>query len=192
MPRYQYPEYDEVREDYDGELGNLMGWDLHGHLPFEDVDLFLAVMDWDYGDTDPSGDFEVEHLWRCTVPAHDLEGNEIDDYWSYDYSTEESEGRIPVTRVWSSWITRYWCINHPMEPYNVGVPASSIVDGEAIVDAQLLAQEDLLEAHPVVSRLSNGPGYIHFCRDCYNDYDARLRAARAEALKQYEQGKSQP
>lgn len=196
MPRYRYPDYDSVYEDFDGELGNLQGWDIRGHIPFEDVDLFLASMSWEYADCDPEGDFEVEHLWRCTVKPVDFDGNEIEDYDAYDYSTEESEGRIPVTRIAHSWITRYWCVNHPMEPYKAGVPSSSIINGAEVVRLHLEMQEAWeqdagLEARIVVSKTPYDVGYIYYCADCYESYSRRLEAARKEALAEYQKGTAQ-
>jgi len=172
-------QFDVVRELDGEEVGGIMGFDLRGHYGPDDVDLFLAYEAAEYFDDEyaPVGGWDVATAWRHTTPIPITGG------WRYSYRNRPGAGWTPVTQLLKAWETRHWCINHPLEAGDQGIPASMLVDGEQMV-TENLPDPDAIDPHPVVEAPTKytTTGYVYMCRECSKAFNERYRAAQAEAL----------
>ncbi|HZL81484.1 MAG TPA: hypothetical protein VFC06_06070 [Demequina sp.] len=168
----QMLEHDVVHEMDDG---GVMGFDLHGHIDWLDVETFLTEMPFDY-DEDGEGDFDVAWVWRWRVPGED--GS------MYVYSATKAPGATPVTQILraSSW--GKYCVNHPLEPATQDVPAATVFEGERIVAEELAAQALRIDPRPVVDALNGGCVYL--CRECSESFNERRCAALRDAMANME------
>lgn len=170
--------FDPVYEADENDLGDLLGFDLHGHHDPDTVDSWLQGLNLDefgWDSPTPVGGFDARQVWRRKVPRH--------DFFVYAYQDHPGRGASPVTQLllWNQW--GFWCFQHPFEPATVGMPASQIIDGEQLVAGLVAAQDGLVEPRPVAALpRHHGPGYLYMCRDCGDDHSARIRAAQAAAL----------
>ena len=164
-------EHNVVREWDEGGCGSIMGFDIHGHVDFADVEFFLANLPYNY-DEDGEGCFEVAHVWRWQVPR--------EDGCVCTYTNHAARGATPVTQLLRPHSWDMFCLNHPFEPAVIGTPACTMVDGEQIVAEELEAQASRLDPRPVVTALNGGS--IFMCRDCWTSFEKRQRAARHAAL----------
>jgi len=151
--------YDEIYEDDGaGELGSIIGFNIHGHIDFQQVEEFLAdvAAEWFYEDNAPDRGFDVEHLWVRKVPR---------EYGShYQYQSKPGRGAKAVTRlqVETTWDER--CYKHPFEVATSGFHESAFIDGEG---------------------KGNDRQYIYYCRECSDRIRAEQDAARKEAMDRY-------
>ena len=175
------PHFDEVREDEGGgDYGDIMGFDLRGHHDSDVVDLFLATVVEDEYEIDPGpGGWDVTHEWRHTIPNREGGGR-------YYYAASGGRGWTPVTRIAEPPHGRAWCINHPFEPYSMAVPATSVLDGEALIAKHAIDPDDPDPRRVVESACgASQPGYINLCRACAKSFREREAAARKAALADF-------
>lgn len=167
--------FDEVYELEEGELGSLIGYDLHGRQGLDVIEAFLAQMEYEYAPDAPYGGWEAEECWRTTDP----------ETLAYHYRDTPVEGGVLVTRLSHAHIWGYWCLNHRDEPASSGVPVSQVVDGEQIVAEESAALAGQVDPRPTVTADRLGMGaYIYLCRTCSTSFHDRLKQARAEALRE--------
>jgi hypothetical protein len=146
--------------DGEGELGACMGFNVDGHLDFQQVEEFMATVAPEYfGDewrSAPLRGFDVRHQWVRKVPRE----------WGhvYQYQNVPGRGAKAVTRIEEETTWEERCHNHPFEVARSGFHEATFVDGEGKGDDQK---------------------YIYFCADCVKRIDADREAARKKAMDDY-------
>ncbi|UYM26627.1 hypothetical protein SEA_BAUER_78 [Arthrobacter phage Bauer] len=151
--------YDEIYEDDGGgDLGCLIGFNIHGHIDFQQVEEFLATeaAEWFDDENAPERGFDAEHLWVRKVPR---------EYgWSFQYQAAPGRGAKAVTRlqVETTWEKR--CYRHPFEVASTGFHETAFIDGAGKGDDRQ---------------------FIYYCRPCADRIRGEQEAARKEALAQY-------
>ncbi|NWL13287.1 hypothetical protein DM793_18645 [Paenarthrobacter nitroguajacolicus] len=156
--------YDEIYETHgDGDLGSLIGFNLEGHLDFQQVEEFIATEaeEWFDGEEAPGRGFDSEHLWVRKVPRE----------WGhvYQYQTKPGRGAKAVTRlqVETTWEKR--CHRHPFEVAQSGLHEDRFIDGKGKGD---------------------DCGFIYYCRPCMDRINAEFAAAAKKAMDEYEAERS--
>ena len=158
------PDFDEVREWDGDDFGNLMAFDLRGHHDFDVVERFLLIEATD--GLDLTEGWDVSHGYRHCSPQG-----------LYTYATTGGRGWTPVTHLEINNGAVMWCINHPWEPWASGFPAENIVDGAALVAANLPDPQDP-DPRLVVASYRTGEGYVYMCHSCARSFGERLQADR--------------
>lgn len=183
---------------FDGDLGNLVSIDAHGHLDFTAAELFLADTAtselYDAGFEEcPTFGLEIEHLWRSEHPFVSDDQDEHDDdfseRWTYHYSAEERPDAVAVTRflVASSWSREATGPNAPraQRDRRTGELTEDGVDSWPLL---CIHHPD----EPAVSGISEDrfadpdpgkviDGNIHYCSPCLAAFEERLRIATEKA-----------
>lgn len=136
-----------------------------------DLDLFMG--DPDLMDEFPDGaDWDVTFTWVRKVPRE----------WGYNYvyANGPGPGARACVRVELAFVTNHWCVNHPFEPGNTGIPVEQVLNPPwPKVLAHIVAPE---RRRPESRWPQDGDAYVYLCRDCCASFSARRAAARAEAL----------
>lgn len=168
--KYESPSYEVIYEmDYDGGTGSAMGVLIDGHVDFADVELFVAAVIPDEFWHTPERGFDVEHVYWRTSAFYDDEGNQTDSF-TFVYDDSPLKGGKPATKleIESTWEKR--CIRHPFEVALTGIHKSRIPEEQA----------DLADAN----------GYVYLCRECYDDWAARLNAAVDEMRRKHSENEA--
>lgn len=180
---------------YDLDGGEVFAIDLAGHgHDLDVVELFLHTegtsVVYDESDDATPRCWEVSEVWRRSIPMHD---EEHEGSSAYHYQGYAQRGATPVTHIEYADPPRRWCINHIDRPGGVGVPASSVIDGEATVARELARAAKEIDPRVTVEAPTDrrqrpylNPGYIYLCRECSNAFFERERAARAAAEDEYD------
>ena len=152
--------YEEFYESFgDGDLGSCNGFNVDGHLDFQEVEEFMATAasEWFDQDDAPARGFDVRHQWVRKVPRH----------WGHTFQYQDHPGRgaKAVTRieVETTWDKR--CYRHPFEVAQSGLHESRFIDGAGKGDSS---------------------GYIYYCRPCMDRINAELAEATKKAMAEYE------
>lgn len=194
------PEYDLVHElGFDGDLGSILSVDAHGHLPFEDAELFLAdvvereIFDYRHG-AGPVFGLEIEHVWRSTHRFVPDDGDEHEDEygerWSYEYATEETAGSIAVTRfqIASPW-SRAAVSPTADRAERDRRTGDFLVEGVDHFPVMCCKHPDELAVTGIPSARFTDPdpayvldGHVHYCKPCHEAFNDRIRIATERAM----------
>ncbi|MEG9248027.1 hypothetical protein V6S67_08010 [Arthrobacter sp. Soc17.1.1.1] len=156
---YDSPEFIEIREIDEGDF---LGVHLVGHVPFEDVDLFVAYQCGDWLDRSELRGYDVTHTYCRKVPIRTEYGVEG---MRFQYQDSPGRGAQAVTRVEANRDWERWCVNHPHELAQTGVHKDTVAE-----DQGQLAIGD----------------FIYLCRSCHDDYNRRFHEAYLERMRGYE------
>ena len=184
---------------FDGDLGSVMSIDAHGHLSFEDADLFLAdvvereLFDHRHGEGPPFG-LEIEHLWRSEHPfVPDDMDEHSDDYdarWTYEYDTAETTGSIAVTRFqiaspWSRAATSPTADRAERDRRS----GEFVLDGVDHYPLMCIHHPDEAATTSISAERFIDPapehvldGHVHYCLPCHSAFTARLRIATEKLM----------
>ena len=124
----EYIDHEPIHElDYDGEIGNNMGYHLFGHVDHDTVEAFMAFIEQEYGypEWSPVGGWDVEHTYVRKVPIRDGGGSR------YVYTGTPARGAYAVTKIerYSFWM--HWCHNHPLDGATTGILEANVSDAAA-------------------------------------------------------------
>ena len=182
---------------FDGELGSVMSLDAHGHLSFDDAEVFLAdtvereLRDAGF-DESPAFGLEIERLWRGEHPL-ELEDDPDDGYgnrWTYSYTETERPGAVPVTRfqIASPWSRAATSAGGPRA--NRDRKTNEFID-EGVDYFPLMCihhpDEPAVSGMPEHLFIDPSPesvidGNVHYCAPCLSAFNTRLRVAREKVL----------
>ena len=158
MSPWSYEEFYET--DGDGELGVCIGFNVDGHVDFQEVEEFMATVAPEYFDGDyrsaPERGFDVRHQWVRKVPRE----------WGHTLQYQDAPGRgaKAVTRIEEETTWEKRCHRHPFEIAQAGYHESTFIDGEGKGDEYQ---------------------YIYYCSDCVKRITAEQLAARKKAMDEY-------
>lgn len=172
------PQYEAVYEvDDDDVTGSLLGFHFLGHDHHPDaIERFLNTEALDYlyePDEDQPTAWTVVETWVRKVPIRATGG------CRFVYSGP-GRGAQAVTFVELPWRRELWCINHPDEPWYVGIPAGEVTDGEQIVEDRLAAMATEVDPR---RNVSDDGRYIYLCSPCWRSFSERQREARIAAQR---------
>ena len=143
----------------DGDFGSCMGFNVDGHLDFQQVEEFMAIEapEWFDQDDAPLRGFDVRHQWVRKVPRP----------WGHVYQYQNTPGRgaKAVTRIEEETTWEKRCHRHPFEVAQSGLHEDRFIDGKGKGDSS---------------------GYIYYCRPCMDRINAEIAAATKKAMAEYE------
>ncbi|SDH37615.1 hypothetical protein [Microbacterium sp. 77mftsu3.1] len=187
------PAYSTTHEmDEEGHPVSLVSIDAHGHLDFEDAEVFLADVVADELATagyeeGPTFGLEVEHLWRGTRPVPGYE-SEQEGWVEYVYFAYDEVDTIAVTRfqIASPWAREATSPTAPRAERDrrTGKLLEEGVDSWPVVCIHH-PEEPAVTGIPESRFVDPTPaidGHVHYCAPCYELFSKRLTLATAKAL----------
>lgn len=162
----------EVSYEYDeGFTGEILAYNLRGHgLDLDEIERLLLGR---YADDEiDEGGWEIREDWLRKVPS---------PVGSLHVYGKPGRGARAVTVLERPSQWGYWCTNDRTEPAQVGIPATKIVDGRALVAHRLAELADEIDPRPDV----NERGYVYLCRACHDSFDERYKEALSRHLEMH-------